>query len=431
MEQEAEGEQQQTPTKSLSAEQEAVSPTSVSQLPTTSLLEQSTSQAEEDIKLSDKEAIKKGSALRWKYRYKREDSDSGGHARPAPPKRRRLEPNSVGWHPMNRNGKKPQPNRCDQLLDDLLGKFDPEQGDHNAVAVEENPNTPRRFLDHTLKVCANEERLAAPNTTAMVAAAVGHSHVNQLLRNAQNAALCELKSLGRVCDSRKRLQLQMIRGVDANLAVAIREGLNWELLSYMLEVEEPRDGVACVQMTLNDAQSVAMAKYEMQAVAHIETVILTKEKELLAPGSLTITEDGAARTRMLTMDQVEEWRKQTAGAGFSELALSPDFPGVLNLVIGTCKGPWLRKMLDWHSHFINSKNRQIPFSTIAGFGLLPLDKPRVRHALFVKAWDKKPGAGTSMVNVVSLSQLKMIAQPRNGCALQQVAQLILPQCVLF
>ena len=400
----------------------AHTPESVARLDKATVFDETTSTTASEIQDRDKSGIKKGSILRWKYRRTEgcfwESSEYGGE--PPPAKRQRLEPNAVGWHPKNRNGKPPQPSRCEQLTAELMGKYDTEQGDHNAVAIEENPKTPTRFLDHTKQVCAAHDRLANPTNTYMTAASVGHSHLNQLLRNVLNAALSTSPGLARVRDADGKLQIKMLAAHDERMANHAKRGLAWEILSYKLEEEEPSDGVACVQLTLNDTQAVAMAKYEMQAVAHMEEVILTREASLWGSRA-----SGSGATVQLKLEQENIWREQVANAGFAELALSEDFEGVLNLVVSTCNGPWLKKMLQWHSDWINSQQRRISYATLAGFSWIPLDKPRSRHALFAKAWDKKGRQTGAFCNTVSGTLLKSLAQPKYAKVLEDTENLLL------
>ena len=355
---------------------------------------------------SDKASIRKGAVLRWKFRLK----DGNGHI-----VKQRLDSNSVGWHPNNRNGKAPQPLRCQELTADIMGKYDPEEADHKSVAVEENPATPTRFLKHTRRVCAAHDCLAGPNKNVMAAASVGHSHLNQAHRNVLNRAIAHEKRLEKIKDTEGRLSIQMLQGVDSAMAEHIQQGIYWEILSFELEIQHPVDGVSCVQASLNDPQAVAMTKYEMQAIAHMETTILP---------SIPESAEGGSQTIQTNMAQVEIWRKQTADAGFADLALSEHFSDVCNLVVSTCQGPWLQKMVDWHDVFINSKQRRITYATLAGLSFIPLDKPRCRHCMFTKAFDKKPTTEGVFCNVISGPQLKALALPKHSEALQKAEKIL-------
>ena len=354
----------------------------------------------------DKASIKKGAVFRYKFRLKQENGNVV---------KQRLDSNSVGWHPKNRNGKAPQPLRCQELTADVMGKYDTEEADHKSVAVEENPDTPTRFLDHTRKVCAAHDCLAAPNKNVMIAASVGHSHLNQAHRNLLNKAVAHEKRLEKVKDTEGRLSIQMLEGVDPAMAEHIQSGMLWEILSFQLELQHPVDGVSCVQASLNDPQAVAMTKYEMQAIAHMENVILSSIPHRAAGGSQTI---------QTSMAQVEVWRSQTADAGFADLALSEHFSDVCNLVVSTSQGPWLQKMIDWHGVFINSNQRRITYATLAGLSFIPFDKPRCRHCMFAKAFDKKPTTEGVFCNVITGQQLKALSQPKHSGALQKAEKIL-------
>ena len=409
-----------SPTKAAQAH----TPDSMASLDDTNAFAGSENTTEMQIIDRDKAGIKKGSIWRWKYRKmecKRDELRANGHpddftGELPPAKKQRLDPNVVGWHPKNRNGNAPQPMRCEQLAGDLVGKFDPEEADHGAVAVEENPKTPTRFLEHTIKVCQGHDRLAVPVTNTMLAAAVGHGHLNQTCRNFLNGAKSTSPRLANVRDKSGALQIKMLEGLDLRMASYIKRGLEWEILSYKLEEEEPAEGIACVQLTLNDAQSVAMAKYEMQAVAHMEQVIL--------PSLELPRASGITQTVQLKLEQINIYRERIADAGFAELALSEDFEGVVNLVLSNCSGPWLRKMLQWHTDWINSQQRRISYATLAGLSYIPLAYPRARHSLFAKAFDKKSKQTSVFCNSVSPAFLKGLGQSKYTEVLRKAESLL-------
>jgi len=371
-----------------------------------------------DVVEKDKNGIKKGSALRWKYRVTAGTVTEDGEPQA---KRFRLNPNQIGWHPSNRNGKGPQASRCQQLCADLLGKWDPEQANHFAVAIQCNPNDKERFLTHTTKVC-NNACLAAPKPSAlapMVGAAVGHSHLNQLLRNITNGACADSPRLtSRVCVD-GCISMKKVDAIDPRMAHQASAGITWEMLNYQLEEEEGADGVACVQMSLNDGHACAMAVYEMQGLAHTEYVILQsiQVRDIQAPA-------GETQTFQLSVAKVATWKEEVSAAGFADLAMSPYFHEVCSLVASTCQGPWLKRMHDFHTQFINSKLRRLPYATLGGLCYIPLDRPRDRHALFEYAWNKKDGDESIVCTTVKGPALKALAQAKYGPLLAETEALL-------
>ena len=342
-----------------------------------------------DVTEMDKGGIKKGSALRYKYRKR--DSEEGWEEGDGPPpfKRVRVNPNQCGWHPYNRNGCLVGADRCEALLATLLGKFDEEEADHAAVAIEADPDQPRRFLEHTKKMCQRDERLAQPDGSPMVCASVGHSHVNQVFRNILNSAKTSHQSLRKIADKEGRISLSLVKVQDQVLARKCKQGLSLEMLSHKLELEEGRNGVELVQLTLNDAHSAAMSQHEMQAVRHLEHVILSTETSLVK-----------------AINHLEIWRKLCSDGGFTALAMSSSFQAVVDLIASTCKSVWLTKMYDFHANTINAKTRRVTWALIGSLSYIPNTAPYCRHAIFEQAYNKPINQEESLCQVVAVAKVK-------------------------
>jgi len=221
---------------------------------------------------------------------------------------------------------------------------------------------------------------------------VGHSHLVQVLRNFLNGAKCQHPSLKRVVDKDGRLSLQLLGAMDQPMAYTCKRGLSIELLSFKLEKEQGPSGVALVQMTLNDAHTIAMSQHEIQALRHLEEVILTTEASLAAKHN-----------------HVELWRKKCSEGGFASLAMADCFPQVVDLVVSTCKGPWLKRMCDFHDDMINASTRRITFANIGALSHIPLTYPWVRHACFKKSYDKPSKQEDRVCTSVSPGKLKELA----------------------
>ena len=79
---------------------------------------------------------KRAAALRFKYRVPSPDG-SGKHRQP---------PSWVGHHPRNRDRTRMSAERCEELLEELLGQFDGDEADHDSVCVSSRrlgPQPPR------------------------------------------------------------------------------------------------------------------------------------------------------------------------------------------------------------------------------------------------------------------------------------------------
>jgi hypothetical protein len=327
-------------------------------------------------------SVKKGAVLRYKYRLKSQ-SPVGGEDGLAPVIKQLLNPNQCGWHPYNRNAAKISPSRCVQLLSHLLGKFDPEEADTGAVAIQENPKTPNRFAQYTKQLTERDGRLAKPDESiAMLCAMVGHSHIMQVLRNICNAADGS-EALHGIVDKSGRLNVQLVEGQDIPLAKRARAGLWVEMLSFKLEEEEGRRGVELVQMCLNDAQTEAMADHEMQVVRHAEQFVLTSEPRLLQSSSF-----------------LKLARESAKEAGFTDFAMDDSFEDVMEVIMSTCQGPWLQRMFEFHERTINPKYRRISLETFGALRHFPLHLVWLRNAFFKKAYDEVPGQENRVVCAV-------------------------------
>ena len=84
---------------------------------------------------------KRVACLRAKYRVLSPTGDM----------KQRLMPEAVGCHPLNRDGLSPNPGRVEELLKDILGHFDPEEGDHS-ICIE-MASGPAEVFDFNKQKC--------------------------------------------------------------------------------------------------------------------------------------------------------------------------------------------------------------------------------------------------------------------------------------
>ena len=96
--------------------------------------------------------------------------------------RRNLQPGRVGFDGSNRGGNPPNGERCLTLLRRMVGRYDPQEGDHQSVCVEETPGTGevQKFNDEALE----GDPLLTSSIEGMQAdhGSLGHSHLNQILK---------------------------------------------------------------------------------------------------------------------------------------------------------------------------------------------------------------------------------------------------------
>jgi hypothetical protein len=179
--------------------------------------------------------------------------------------RKRISPKLVAAHPSNRKGIGPNGQRCGELLGKhLLGHFNPEEADHDCVAVECAPGS-----DSFTKF--NQDHARGDSSLADVRGHIqfgtlGHTHVNQVLRNVLCGATCSLDICSKVLDRDGRLSLDLVRSQDAELASCCEVGLEWEVLSHMMDIEEP-NAADLISRALNMKNSSCMQSHEMEARA--------------------------------------------------------------------------------------------------------------------------------------------------------------------
>ena len=193
-------------------------------------------------------ALKRAAALRQKYRL---------HLKP-----RHLSPALVAQHPMNRGGMAINGSRADELLRQVFTHFDEEEANHGAVAVEEQPNS-SAIRDYNKEKALGDPALADVPEQAVPFGSLGASHINQVLRNIIFKATSTL--VPEAMDSTGRLSLEHVGIHDPAMGVACDQGLKWDVLSHVIEREEP-DGLSCIVAALNDRGQAQMLMHEMEAL---------------------------------------------------------------------------------------------------------------------------------------------------------------------
>ena len=239
--------------------------------------------------------VKKSVALRTKYRQ-------GLGAQ-------RISPNFLGWDPSNRNGIDLNADRCEQLTEGLIGHFDPDEADHGSIAVEEQEGE-SRVDEVNRKRCGEEKRLAC-GREMMRYGTLGHSHLNQVLKNASNGAVCLRSSLQKYCKN-GCLSMDLIRVCDPDFAEACANGLRWEVLHSRIRTEEP-EGLQVIQRAMNHKHAVAMSNHEMQHLSLLQATLMATlecgvatevnlkrvQEQLMAQGSLALGD--LPRTHLVDM----------------------------------------------------------------------------------------------------------------------------------
>ena len=317
--------------------------------------------------MSEGQQIKQCAAFRVKYRLK----DAAGHDLPLI----NIAPHLVAWHRKNRRGMFPNADRCQQLLHSYCGDWDPDEADHQSVAVQNKPGS-TAMDDHNRKFRLSDERFAKCEQRAEVAAA-SHSHLNVMLHNVRGGAKVTWKVLLPLCNN-ERVSLDLVMAKDKEMGDHAQRGLKWEILDHKMEEEEP-NAFLIIQAALNKKNSAAMVSHEMEHLNGLAD---------------TITDVGTGLADGFNWRMV---RDRLMEAGNHDVAESPDFVGLLQVVTqalgGHAQGEggynhW-GELKCWHEAMVNPKTRRARLATIAQLSNIPTNFPRSRNAFFRTAYSGK------------------------------------------
>ncbi len=306
--------------------------------------------AEEEDQEAAGDDMKRAAAYRTKYLLRRV----------------RLTPELLGFHHLNRDGLQPNPERCEQLLGDLLGCFDCAEADHDAVCIEEKPGS-TSLRDFNKAACDHEPMMASADLN-MGFGTLSHSHINQVLKNINGHAIVGSAKARKAADTHGRLQVALVASHDQDMATACNRGLEWEVLSWKMLEDEPR-AVTLVQRACNKKGNVQMLEHEMQLVKRLSVIVAGHADAL---GRMSVT---AARRKL----QAEGWRGFTTGE---------QFRGALGFVmqLGAESAPWIKELVEFHVRCVNPKLRRIRLDILGALAEWPATRPRVRNAIVKLAY---------------------------------------------
>jgi len=199
--------------------------------------------------------VKRASA--WRVKYMKMDN-------------MQILPSFLGFHPRNRDGLGPNAERCEQLFLELLGQFDKVEANHDAVCVEKKPGCDS-FLQFNRKACSGERGLADVGDE-LPYATLGHSRLNQCLKNVALGAKALSSKTARVTNTSGQLDLKTVASIDSDLADACADGLRWQVLSWKMEEEEPV-AVVVIQSVLNRKSLVQTHEREMQMISRVSSIV--------------------------------------------------------------------------------------------------------------------------------------------------------------
>jgi len=293
----------------------------------------------------------------------------------------------MGVHMMNRGGFEIFPNGTDvrtlgcELIQSTL---DQAEADHNGIVVEEVPAEVRLMMpdfkdpvtrkpyegigQYNYKMCQHSDYLRTcfdeDDARRVVLGTLSHSHLLMFLLCALTGAkwniVDEHGNPKFPCDQEGCLDQAAVAARDAVFKNIMNAGIEVEILSYKLYLEEP---TACTLISdaMNNAQGVALQKTELQALSALTGEVGRRTELAVASSVLFTTCKEALRLQLGTL--VDE----------------PDFMEMFDFVVsvGADKNSYLPEFLKWCSLYVSSKHRRLRFATCAVLNKLkagPLSK---------------------------------------------------------
>ena len=309
--------------------------------------------------------------------------------------KRRLPPHMVGPHVQNRDGLKLNADRCEELLIEFLGKFDPDEADHDCIAIEEKPGL-QRFLQHYRAMCDGDDRFARSTLERLDYGSLGHTHVNQTLKNVEGGGRVTRPEALKVATPNGILDVCLVRLVDADLAQHSVQGCLWEILPYQIEDEEP-DAPLKIQSVYNRKHLAGMSEHAFQHVIRL-TRILHKEQSVNNQVSF------------------EACKLRLKHEGMGHLAQSPDFKGffAFALEIGPADGVYMMDLSRFIERFVNAKLRRLKNDVWGSLADLPCGTERVRNALIKRAFKANPNKDTGFCEWLKATDVAYLLKPKTA-----------------
>ena len=179
--------------------------------------------------------------------------------------KRVISPLSVVPHPKNRGGDPVKSLRTMQLNGTVTKEgYDPVEANSNGVAVEEKPavagGTGSSFQeDFAQKLKTDPDMLERGEGIVAIAGSLSHSHLNCGLRNIiggkkgcecpQDRTKCECASCQHL-DDQGNYSMAKLKVYDGEWAKDCHSGLEWEVLSWKMDEEEP-EAALIISIALN------------------------------------------------------------------------------------------------------------------------------------------------------------------------------------
>ena len=300
----------------------------------------------------------------------------------------RLLPRQLCVHLKNRGGVYPNENAVRDLGVSLLNEyFLQEEADHLGVCVEEIPSADRELGYLTYE----EYNLGRSNATTYLNGifegndfshgCLAHNHLLCVLLAWMTGAKWDLYNEDgspRLCDENGHLLISAVAEC-ANakeMITTIKEGLKMEVLSWKINVEEPK-ACSIIAQALNKGNAIALRTAELTALNCLT-------------GEITL-QYSTRKAEEISFEAV----KQAVAVECDYLVDEPEFIEMFDFVIslGADVNPYLPCFLTFGEMFVNQKVRAL---RLAAFGVVnKIDSrcPRIKVAVLKRAYRKNPSYG--------------------------------------
>ena len=297
---------------------------------------------------------------------------------------------SLGTNKGNRGTVYPSGIRCKSLcLDVLPAGFLKEEVNHVCVVVEEpcGANAPKGYesassynarkssADELLATCFESPYDKVSHTM------LAHNHVMLVLRAFLTKAawnLDEIPNVIKFCDAEGRLSIAAVaeRANGKELAEMMAEGINCEVLTFQMEIEEPK-AATTISEALNHPNTLAMRTSELTAVAVLKG-------EIIVQLSKDLSQQVAWET---VRDNVVQRLKSVAD--------DPDLPQLFDWLINSGVGTntFVDDFMAWTEVYVDSSKRRL---RLGAWGVVNgvVDKAKwTRIAILKRSYRRKPTLG--------------------------------------
>ena len=307
----------------------------------------------------------------------------------------------LGVHPLNRGGVYPSPETVQNLglkllqtagggaglarspgvtaekRERVLRMFD-ETVSKRALILEEEPYETYQVSNSSHCDSAPQLRDCFSRNSDVIYGTLSHSHLLLCLLAMKNGAKWEWPpDWGEVFEKGAQSggtpDFAAVAALDPSLATLLRDGVRMEILSWKIYEEEP-SACSLISQALNSGQQLALQTSELTALA-VLTGSVTRELESAVAERVSFETVKAKVRHELDMyvDQAE----------FIDL-----FEFVVSM--GAGKNSFIKLILEFGSMFVDQKQRQLRLCAFAEVNKMPLDTPRCKIAVLMRAYRMPP-----------------------------------------